>query len=84
MNAIKNWLSQYNNVTHAMIAILAFLVAAYDAVPVFHTFVLQIYHGLPGWVEQIIVVILAVYAWYRKGEPATGPVDGANTLKLNT
>ena len=83
MNAIKNWLSKYSISTHTVIVAAAVLAGAYDAVPQFHALVMQLYHALPGWLEQIVTVVLAVYAWYRKGQPKSGPVDGTNVVKLN-
>ena len=84
MENIKNWLASYNVTTHSVIVVLAFLIAGFYAVPPFHDLVVEVYNALPGWVEKVLLAAFALYAWYRKGQPAAAaPVDGANTLNLN-
>jgi hypothetical protein len=69
MNSFKNWLASYNITTHSVTAAAAFLIAAFYAVPPFHTLVIHAYQALPGWAEETATAIVALYAWYRKGEP---------------
>lgn len=84
MNSIKTWLASYNITTHSVTVLAAFLFGAFYAVPQFHTLVIQIYNTLPGWVEEAVVTALALYAWYRKGQPTSAaPIDGTTTLNLN-
>jgi hypothetical protein len=82
MQTIKDWLSKYNITTHSVAALFASAMVAYYAVPQFHDLVTQAYKAMPGWVEELMVTGFALYAWYRKGQPAptpgavgTGPVS---------
>jgi hypothetical protein len=89
MKNLSDWMAHYNKLTHAITALAAFLLVAYDSFPPFQVYVnqtsLQIYHAVPGWVGQLISIAVALYVWYRKGEPKQEkPVDGANSLKLNS
>jgi hypothetical protein len=70
MNSFEKWLTSYNITTHTVAAAAAFLIAAFYAVPPFHALVIHVYQALPSWVEETAAAIVAVYAWYRKGEPA--------------
>lgn len=84
MNNIKAWLASYNITTHTVTVVVAFLIGGFYAVTPFHDLVIEIYKALPGWVEKVVLAAFALYAWYRKGQPAAdAPVDGANSLNLN-
>jgi hypothetical protein len=85
MNSIKNWLASYNITTHSVVVVLAFLTSGFYFVPPFHALVMEIYHALPGWAEKVVLAAVALYAWYRKGQPeVVVPVDGANSLHINS
>jgi hypothetical protein len=85
MSSIKNWLASYNITTHSVVVAIAFLTSGFYFVPPFHALVVELYHALPGWAEKVVVAAIALYAWYRKGQPeAVVPVDGANSLHINS
>lgn len=68
MTTLTQWLSKYSTFTHAISVLFLFLIAAYAAVPEFHSLVSQIYAALPAWLGELAVTILALIAWYRNGQ----------------
>ena len=85
MSSIKNWLASYNITTHSVVVAIAFLTSGFYFVPPFHALVVELYHALPGWAEKVVLAAVALYGWYRKGQPeVVVPVDGANSLHINS
>ncbi len=68
MNTITAWYSKNTGWTHTIAAVGTFLMLAYFNVPEFKAAVLQLYNAAPHWVEQVIVVGIALYGFYRNGE----------------
>lgn len=84
MNTIYEWYKKYSVGTH-VIAALVFLAGAFSYVPEFHSLIMAMYAALPAGVKTGVVVALALYAWYRKGEPRTvqaKPVESGSSIKL--
>lgn len=84
MDAIKSFLKKYNLTTHTVVVVGAFLVGAFYGVPAFHDVVISAYNATPAWVHTAITVGLALYAWYRKGAPASDATksSGPSTAQL--
>jgi hypothetical protein len=73
---IKNFLSKYTTTTHSIATAVAFLFAAYYAVPAFHDAVWLTYDHIPNWGKTIVTVGLALYSFYRNGEKQQSSQDG--------
>lgn len=77
MQAIQTWFKKYGVWTH-VVAAAVFLVGAFDYVPGFHSLVMQGYALIPKWAQTAVVTGIALYAWYRKGQPATPAVPAGS------
>ena len=62
---IAKWLASKGGFAHVAAVIFASLMMAYTAVPEFHAWILGINAVLPGWLESTVVMLVALYAWYR-------------------
>lgn len=84
MNAISSWFAKYSVWTH-VVAAFVFLVGAFNYVPQFHAVVLQIYGLIPAWAQTVVLTAIALYAWYRNGEPtSTASTSATNTTGTST
>lgn len=86
MKTISDWFEKYSVWTHA-VALLVFFVGAFDYVPEFHTLILLIWGLIPEWGQTAVLTAIALYAWYRQGEPeipqpAAEPAGPSSTAKL--
>jgi hypothetical protein len=68
--AISSWFASKGGFTHVAAVVFASLMMAYAAVPQFHTWVLAINSFLPGWLESTVVMLIALYAWYKNNDSA--------------
>ena len=64
-NAIVKWFQSKGGFAHVCAAVFATLMIAYATVPQFHAWVLSINAMLPGWLESTVVMLLALYSWYK-------------------
>lgn len=72
MNRIKQFLAAHTADTHAIAAVVAFLVGAYFQVAQFHDLMVNLYGKLPQTGKEMITTAAALYMWYRKDQkPAT-------------
>jgi hypothetical protein len=82
MQTIQKWFAKYSVWTH-LVAFAAFLVGAFNYLPQFHALVLQVYGLIPGYAQSAVLTGIALYAWYRKGEPTSGPpISSSSTLPV--
>lgn len=70
MDKLKQWLAAHSITTHSIAIGIAALMTAYEDVPVFHDYVQSIYVHLPMGTHNLLTAAIALYAWYRKGQPA--------------
>lgn len=68
---IEAWLAQFSITTHTVAIVFMFLFAAYFNVPQFHDLVFHLYGLLPQWAKDLTATAIALYMWYRKGQPQT-------------
>lgn len=69
MDTIKNFIANHSAATHVAAVVFAFLFGAYFQVPAFHDYVNGIYGMFPQGIKQLVATGVALYMWYRNGEP---------------
>lgn len=64
-NKIVAWFKSKGGFVHVIAGAWAFFVFAYGADPQFHNAVLALHHSLPGWVEEIVTLMVSLFALYK-------------------
>jgi hypothetical protein len=72
-NTIVEWFKSKGGVAHVLALVWLFLVAAYAAVPSFHALVIAIKNALPGPVDDALVALVALIAFYKNWTAAQAP-----------
>jgi hypothetical protein len=56
---------------------------SFKAVPEFHQLVMNVYHALPSWLEDLAGTAIALYAWYHTAHSAAGILASARTIEAS-
>ena len=80
---IKAWFASKGGFTHVMAGLFAAAVLAFGAVPAFHTLCMNVYNALPGWLEDVIMAAVGLYAWYRVSLSPAGTVAASKAITNN-
>lgn len=76
-NSIVAWFNSKGGLIHVIALVYAGAIAAYAAVPAFHTLIQTWNAALPGWLEQIVLAAIGVIALYKNPASTSGVLDAA-------
>lgn len=71
-NAIVNWFQSKGGLAHVIAGIYLGAIAAYAAVPAFHQLVTSVNAMLPAWLEQLVLALIGIFAWYKNTQSPMG------------
>lgn len=66
---IKKFFAEHSITTHSLVVFTIGIVTAYNQVPQFHDYVLQVYGHFPVGLKNFIEAVVAVVAWYWTKRP---------------
>jgi hypothetical protein len=76
---ISDWFKSKGGVAHVVVLVAAFFYAAFKMVPEFHDFVTSTYALLPSWLQQMTVIAIALWTFYKTWVPARSSSSSSTT-----
>ncbi len=80
---LQAWINSKGGFSHVIAVLFAGGIAAYAGVPAFHDLALKVYNALPSTVEESIIAVIGLYAWYHHASSPAGTLARARSITSN-
>ena len=81
INRAASFIASKGGFSHIVAVLFAGALLAYANVPAFHALAQHAYAALPASVEEVVLAIIGLYAWYRTSNSPAGTLALAREIK---